>query len=76
MACGHYQRHANRFNIISGHGRFLLSEEEATAIFDRIADMVRAQWRTEMRRAGVSERDCDVINRAFVYEGLFYGLDG
>jgi serine/threonine-protein kinase HipA len=76
MACGHYQRHANRFNIISGHGRFLLSEEEATAIFDRIADMVRAQWRTEMRRAGVSERDCDVISRAFVYEGLFYGLDG
>ena len=31
-----------------------------------------------MRRVGVSERDCETIRSAFLYEGLFYetGLEG
>ena len=33
---------------------------------------VREQWRVRMRRAGVSERDCEAIRSAFLYDGLFY----
>ena len=72
MTCGRFGRYANRTNLLSEHGRFLLEREEATAIFDRVARTVRGEWRTQMRRAGVSERDCDAIKRAFVYEGLFH----
>ena len=28
-----------------------------------------------MRRAGVSDADCEVIKSAFVYDGLFYEAD-
>lgn len=72
MTCGGFGRYANKTNLLSEHGRFLLEREEATAIFDRVARTVREEWRTQMRRAGVSERDCDAIKRAFVYEGLFH----
>ena len=72
MACGDFQRYANKANLISGHGRFFLSEEEATAIFDHISETVRKQWQSEMRRAGVSDRDCEAISRAFLYDSLFH----
>jgi serine/threonine-protein kinase HipA len=74
MTCGNFRRYANKTNIISGHGRFLLSEEEAMAIFDQIAETVRTRWRAEMRRTGVSGKDCEAISRAFLYDGLFYDL--
>ena len=45
---------------------------EATAIVERIIRTVRDEWRPTMRRAGVSEGDCDSIQSAFVYDGLFY----
>ena len=72
MACGRFGRYANRANLLSGCGRFLLRKDEAAAIFDRIAETVRARWRPTMRRAGVSEVDCDAIRSAFVYDGLFH----
>lgn len=72
MACGRFGRYANRTNLLSDHGRFLLEEAEATAIFERTTKTVREQWRPTMRRAGVSERDCEAIKSAFVYDGLFY----
>ena len=72
MACGRFGRYANRTNLLTEPGRFLLDEEEATAIFERIARTVREQWRAGMRRAGVSERDCEAIRSAFLYDGLFY----
>ena len=53
-------------------GRFLLGADEAEAIFSRIVDTVRASWRRTMRRVGVSERDCEAIRSAFLYDGLFY----
>jgi serine/threonine-protein kinase HipA len=74
MTCGNFRRYANKANLISSPGRFLLSEEEATSIFQNITDTVRDQWRAEMRRAGVSDRDCEAISRAFLYDGLFYDL--
>ena len=72
MTCGRFGRYANRTNLLSDHGRFLLEREEATAIFDRVTRTVRGEWRTHMQRAGVSERDREAIRSAFVYAGLFY----
>ena len=72
MVCGRYGRYANKMNLLTETGRFLLDEEEAAAIFERIARTVREQWHAEMRRAGVSERDCKTIRSAFLYDGLFY----
>ena len=72
MACGQYGRQANRTNLLSGHGRFLLEEAEASAIFDQITTTVRRRWRKEMQGAGVTEEDRETIGRAFLYEGLSY----
>ena len=71
MACGRFGRYANRTNLLSGAGRFLLGREEAEAIFARIADTVRDRWRAEMRGAGASRRDCREIAPAFLHDGLF-----
>ncbi len=72
LDCGLNGRGANKANLISGHGRFMLSREEATQIFDTIVDTVRNEWQPALRRAGVSEPECERLGRAFVYEGLFY----
>jgi serine/threonine-protein kinase HipA len=72
MTCGKFGRHANRQNLLSEHGRFLLAKEEAIAIIDGIVETVRQQWQPTMRRAGVSERDCEAIAGAFLYDGFFY----
>jgi serine/threonine-protein kinase HipA len=71
MACGRFGRWANRENLISGAGRFLIEPAEASAIFDDVVARVRG-WHATFRRAGVSESDCAAVSRAFVYDGLFY----
>ena len=73
MDCGRFGRYANRTNLLSEHGRFLLEPAQAAAIFERTARTVRDQWRAHMRLAGVTERDCEAIGSAFLYDGLFYG---
>ncbi|MBA3563611.1 MAG: HipA domain-containing protein, partial [Gammaproteobacteria bacterium] len=73
MECGLRGRGANQTNLTSGHGRFLLSREVATDIFDTVIETVSNQWRAAMRRAGVSDQDCERISGAFLYDGLFYG---
>lgn len=72
MVCGRFGRYANRTNLLSDPGRFLLGEGEAAAIFERITRQVGREWHPAMRRAGVGEADCDAIRRAFLYEGLWY----
>jgi serine/threonine-protein kinase HipA len=72
MTCGQFGRYANRENLISGHGRFLLSKAEAVDILDGIVETTRSQWRSTMRRASVSETDCEAIASAFLYDGFFY----
>ena len=72
MDCGRFGRFANRANLLSGHGQFLLERAEAEAIFDRIADTVKGEWRAEMQRAGAAEHDCSRIETAFAYPGLLY----
>ena len=72
MTCGRFGRYANRANLLSDYGRFLLSQEEAGNVFDSVIATVRSEWQPEMRRAGVTEQDCAVISSAFLYDGLFY----
>jgi len=72
MACGRYGRYANKTNLLSDHGRFLLGSEEANTIFTTITITIKNNWRATMRRAGVSDADCEAIKSAFTYDGLFY----
>ena len=72
MACGRFGRYANRVNLLSGHGRFLLGSDEAESVFERIVGTMRDRWLAEMKRAGASEHDCEAVAPAFPYEGLFY----
>jgi serine/threonine-protein kinase HipA len=71
MTCGIEGRSANRSNLLSRHGRFYLSRDEATTILDSIEATVKEQWHPTMRRAGVSEADCVAISRAFLFEGFY-----
>ena len=71
MTCGPAGRWANKENLLGAAGRFLLEYDAAEAIFERIVGTVRSSWYPAMRQAGVSERDCDLIRSAFLYEGLF-----
>jgi hypothetical protein len=50
--------------------------EEAAAVFDRVVETVRAEWHATMRRAGVSDDDCELLLTAFLYDGLFYEAQG
>ena len=71
MACGRDgSRWANRSLILSGAGRFLLSAQDAAAVFDQVCTVVGSQWRRCYRQAGVSEQDCERLGGAFVYGGL------
>ena len=71
MTIGKYGRYANRVNLVSSAGAFRLREEEAAALFDAMAATVKDRWYAVFRREGVSEKDCETVSRAFVYEGLF-----
>jgi serine/threonine-protein kinase HipA len=75
LVCGEHGRYANYGNLLSARGRFLLDQEEATATIDKIVAVVGAGWEAEMHRAGVSERDCERIAGAFLYEGFFFDLN-
>ena len=71
MACGRDgSRWANRSVILSGAGRFLLPVQEAAAVVDHVCAVVSSQWRRCYQQAGVSEKDCQRLAGAFVYEGL------
>ena len=70
MICGKFGRWANRDNLLSTAGRFLLHTEDATAIFDQVLQTVRNRWRAVLRDAGASQADCDAVASAFAYPGL------
>ncbi len=72
MACGNGGRYANKKNILSRHARFLLDEEDATAILNHIVETVQNSWRPAMKASGVSKIDCKTIESAFLYKGFFY----
>ena len=70
MACGDQGRHASAANLLSQSARFLLKPEEASGIVEAIEQRVRRSWYATVRKAGVSERDCERIARAFAYPGF------
>jgi len=72
MACGAQGRIARRENLLTAHGRFLLSKVDAEAIVDGMVETVRSEWDASLRRAGASAKDCEAIASAFLYEGFFY----
>jgi len=74
MACGLHGRWANKNNLLSGHGRFLLSADEAKSIINLTVEVVKAKWDPCLRRAGASNKDCNVISSALIYPGFFYDL--
>ena len=75
MTFGDWGRYANRTNLLSQCERFLVSKEEATIIINSMIDAISASWYPTTRKAGVSERDCELIRSAFVYEGFGYDLN-
>ena len=70
MECGDAGRFANASNLLSQSARFLLAREDAAAAIDVMEDQVRSTWYATARGAGVSEKDCEQISRAFSYPGF------
>ena len=72
MTCGTFGRAARRDNLLTAHGRFLLSRTDAENIVDDMMQVVRSEWDASLRRAGASAKDCDSIASACVYEGFLF----
>jgi serine/threonine-protein kinase HipA len=70
MTAGDFNRYANRINLLSGHARFKLSREDASAIIDRMQRIVRHRWHALLREHGTSEADCESVAGAFNYPGF------
>jgi serine/threonine-protein kinase HipA len=70
MACGDAGRFANASNLLSQSARFLLAREAAVATIASMEEQVRSTWYATARGAGVSEKDCEQISRAFCYPGF------
>lgn len=70
MACGDFGRHARAQNLVSQCGRFLLEAVAAAAIVEQMERQVRTRWYAVGRSVGVTEKDCEKIAGAFVYDGF------
>ena len=70
LVIGDAGRIATAENLISQSPRFLLKNDEATAIVADMEQRVASTWYEVARAAGVSAPDCDLISGAFVYPGF------
>ena len=70
MICGDQGRYANASNLLSQCARFHLERDEAEVTIAAMEEQVSKSWYETARRAGVPEKDCDAISRAFVYPGF------
>jgi serine/threonine-protein kinase HipA len=70
MVCGDQGRLANTANLLSQAGRFLLPSDQAKSVVGVMKDRVKGTWYDVARSVGVSEKDCERIQSAFVYEGF------
>jgi serine/threonine-protein kinase HipA len=70
MSCGDAGRYAHADNLHSQSIRFLVEPDEARVIIDEIEQAVRARWYEIARKEGVTEKDCETISGAFVYDGF------
>ncbi len=72
MICGPKGRRARKDNLVAGAGRFMMSREDAEAIFAEVVQTVRARWLGAMCRAGVGTADRETVRSAFLPDGLFF----
>ena len=72
LTCGDAGRRANAANLLSQSNRFLLDKDRAASLLGDMQKQINGAWYETARKAGVSERDCEKISGAFVYEGFFY----
>ena len=67
---GRFNRYANRENLLSDCERFRLAKADATTLIDRMKQTVESRWHAVLRNHGVTEKDCTLLARAFVYPGF------
>lgn len=72
LACGHHGRAACRENLLSAAPRFGFDSGKANALIDHTAEVIRGRWRSEVLSHGGSERDCELIEPAFLHAGFEY----
>lgn len=70
LTVGDAGRVASASNVLSQSARFLLKREDAETIVMQMEERVRSTWYGAARAAGVSERDCSLIQGAFRYPGF------
>jgi serine/threonine-protein kinase HipA len=70
MTCGDAGRYANAENMLTQAARFHLQQDEAAAIINAMETQVKTSWYETARRAGLPERDCELISGAFAYPGF------
>lgn len=70
LTCGRFNRYANRINLLSQHAQFRLSREQASAIIDRVQQVVSARWEAALRLQGATRATCDAVAAAFNYPGF------
>ncbi|MDQ2734976.1 MAG: type II toxin-antitoxin system HipA family toxin [Pseudomonadota bacterium] len=70
MACGRFNRYANRTNLLSEHAQFKLSIDQARALVDEVQRVVAGRWLAVLRQHGASEAECDRLAPAFNYPGF------
>jgi serine/threonine-protein kinase HipA len=70
LVCGKYGRLANKRNLLSECGSFLLNRSDAEKIVDDMQTKVKNSWYATVRAEGVTEKDCEKIKTAFVCEGF------
>jgi serine/threonine-protein kinase HipA len=71
MIAGSRGRWANKKNLLSECGLFLLEPKQAESRIDTMAEVVKKEWYAKMRHAGVSESDCEKLRPAFIYDGFW-----
>jgi serine/threonine-protein kinase HipA len=70
LECGDLGRYAHADNLISQSARFLVERADAEKSIGQMEAAVKQRWYDVARKEGVSEKDCDRISGAFVYEGF------
>ena len=70
LTVGRFNRYANRENLLSECERFRLDKPQAAALIDQMKQTVESRWHGVLRSHGVTEKDCTLLARAFVYPGF------
>jgi serine/threonine-protein kinase HipA len=50
--------------------RFRLDKPQAAALIDQMKQTVESRWHAVLRSRGVTEKDCTLLARSFVYPGF------